>query len=89
MSLTSLNKQAKQGCHQIRKFRESQETFSIREIRGKGKSFQKIIATDDVLHAQSHIMLSVMRAQFYPFAYHSVLCSHYEAQFRFVMNPKV
>ena len=43
----------------------------------------------DLFQSQSLIKLSVIVAKFYLFAYHSVLCSHYEAQFRFVLKPKI
>jgi len=33
--------------------------------------------------------LSVIVAKFYPFVCHSILRSHAEAQFRFVIKPKI
>ena len=39
--------------------------------------------SSDFLHAQPCIQLSVIVAKFYPSVSHSVLCSHFEGQFRF------
>ena len=65
--------------------------FLVRENQGKIKDFSKnqgsfkfcIVAfqSNDVLHTQSHIQLDVAITKSYSFAYHSVLCSPYEAQF--------
>ena len=45
--------------------------------------------SNDFLHAQSCIQLSVVFAKFYPFVCKSGLGGHFEAQFCFVMKPKI
>ena len=81
----------KQGCHQIREIRDFREnqgnSFSI-----KATFFKFLIVlfqSSDFLHTQPCVQLRVIVAKFYPFVYHSALCSHFEAQFHFVMKPKV
>ena len=86
-----------QGCCLIWEFKENQGILcSTWEIRGNRRIFRKIeenqgsfncgivlFQSNDFLHTQSHIQLSVAIANFFPFEYHSVLCSPYEAQFLF------
>ena len=59
-------------------FLESRETFKFLIV-----PFQ----SSDFLHTQPCILLSVIVAKIFPFVYHSVPCSHYESQIRFVMKP--
>ena len=40
------------------------------------------------LHTEPCTQLSVIVAKFYPFVYHSALCSHFEVQLWFVMKPE-
>ena len=91
-----------QGCHQtrdIREFRENQGILlSIKENQGKMRDFLEnqgnskflIVSfqSSNFLNTQPCIQLSVIFAKFYPFVYHSVLCSHFEAQFRFCYKTK-
>ena len=53
------------------------------------KFLTALLQSDDFLHNQSHIHLSVIAAKFYSFVYHSALCSHYEMEFFFVKKPKL
>ena len=87
------------GCHQIRELMENQGIlFLIREIRGK-EDFLKNPGSREVLgfllfrfnfsYAPFYIHLNVIVAQFCQFVYHSVLCSHCEAQFQFVIKPNI
>ena len=64
----------------MRDFLERQGTFKFLIV-----SFQ----SSDFLRTQPCIKLSVIVAKFYSFVYHSVLCSHFEVQFHFVLKPKI
>ena len=63
-----------------------------KKSRNIRKSFTFLILSfqggDFLSHTQSHTQLNVITVKYYPFVYNSVLCSHFEAQFRFVMKPE-
>ena len=61
----------------------------VRDNQGTFKFLIVSFQSSDFLHSQPCIQLSVIVAKFYPFVYHSVLCSHFKAQFRFVMKPNI
>ena len=54
--------------------------------QGTFKLLIVFLQSGDFLHTQPCIWLSIIMPKFYP--NHSVLCSHFEAQFCFVMRPK-
>ena len=62
------------------------------ESQRKSGNFKFLIVSfqsSDFLHTKPCIQLNVTVSIFYVFVYQSTLCSHFEAQFRFVMKPKV
>ena len=62
----------------------SKKSGKIRELL---KCLIASVKSGDFLYIRSYIQLSVIVARFTLFAYHSVLCCDYEAQFHFVMKP--
>ena len=59
--------------------REDQETFKFLIVSFLSRYFLRI---------QPCVQLSVIATRFCPFLYRYALCSHFETQFRFVMNQK-
>ena len=56
------------------------------ENQGNFKFFIVSAQSGDFLHSQSLIHFSLGITQFYHFVYHSVVCSHFEAPFHFVLK---
>ena len=66
-----------QDCHQIRENHGKMRDFV--ENQGSFKFLIVSIQRSDFLYTHLCIHLSVIVTRFYPFIYHSVLCSHFEA----------